>query len=871
MGAPMGKGPLEDPRLRAIEERLNSARFDDAQRLLAELGERDSLRPGAYYLATRLLYQRGRLDNAAVAERLRGVLAEVREFPEAAAMLRAAEMDSLLPDQAGFRNATLPPSNNPTLHDPRQPDSWKGSISPAIPRAPAIPTVGFDPNPGQPLGRIESSAIATEPPEESHGWSAPVSSTERLPNRPRARDTLQELISLPGSSPPPSSDRLSGPSGPPPSSGTAWRAKLRAGKDTVPPSSAPTERPVAGPFELGPRARVKMQSAPISALENGATVPDFSRGAENPRATLTVSDRPDQAVRSLQPGGAGDEPPPTALSVAALLDDGEPERALGLLDRWGGPLSPELVILRAHALWALKRRAAAISDLERLGNAPLLDPELRASAARVLIDMDELERAVQQARRAHEDEPNSTMVRLTLAWALVRAARRAQHRGFYQQADSLLSSLKPRSTPLPALVHGLRACVVAELDDPERAITTAQLAMGLDAHAPDALAALAVASARLARKGDAERAWLRLREVRPGEAEALVPTLSGLGVDVEGLEPSSRGAQAARAAELWDPIELELAGGRREAAIAGFERLCADWTRDPNRRVAAHDFSAMAESAAEFFTRTPIFRHFAPYDRSLASTSRLEAGLCVLYGAGQRLNPVTGRHPLLLLIGAYLGECVRQAFDGRWRGTLNAPQQASVEVRDHEYAPFERVEQRLRMGRSIRLDTEVHSHPAAEPHARRVEIDLCPPSPWDAAEYPNPALLRKLGRALSRSVVGLYTAEFGGGPLDGSVTSVSALDNYVALLAPPTAAPEGARGWVRRAAVIVGAYLVEVLCENVGASYAPNDSAVGPLVYEVVLVDGAVTHPVLYAYERLAGKRMTPLSDYVLKLARKLR
>ena len=58
----------------------------------------------------------------------------------------------------------------------------------------------------------------------------------------------------------------------------------------------------------------------------------------------------------------------------------------------------------------------------------------------------------------------------------------------------------------------------------------------------------------------------------------------------------------------------------------------------------------------------PVFRHFAPYDLSIASTSRLEAGLSVLYGAAARTSTVTSRHPLVLFIGSYLGECVRQAF-----------------------------------------------------------------------------------------------------------------------------------------------------------------------------------------------------------------
>jgi len=165
----------------------------------------------------------------------------------------------------------------------------------------------------------------------------------------------------------------------------------------------------------------------------------------------------------------------------------------------------------------------------------------------------------------------------------------------------------------------------------------------------------------------------------------------------------------------------------------------------------------------------------------------------------------------------------------------------------------------------------VLAHPAAEPHARRVDLDLVPPSPWDPAEYPPLELFPKLGRALSQSVVALYTSEYGGGPLDCSLTSVNALDSYVTLLAPPTVAPEGATGWVRRASTLVGSYLIDVMCENMGATYVVNELAVGPLSHEVVFDDATVTHPVLHAYERLCGKRMTPLADYVTKLSRRLR
>ena len=65
------------------------------------------------------------------------------------------------------------------------------------------------------------------------------------------------------------------------------------------------------------------------------------------------------------------------------------------------------------------------------------------------------------------------------------------------------------------------------------------------------------------------------------------------------------------------------------------------WSSTPvsNRRTAAHDFTALAYDAAHFFTAAPVFRHFAPFDLSLASTSRLEAAISTLYGAGPRLNP----------------------------------------------------------------------------------------------------------------------------------------------------------------------------------------------------------------------------------------
>src|SRR5690349_19387441 len=105
----MGSGPLDHPRLLEIEERLDRAEIDAAQRMLADLGDLHVHRVAITYFATRLLYQRGRLDAAGVIERLRDLVASEPNFPQANAMLSAAEHGTLRPDREGFLRATMSP------------------------------------------------------------------------------------------------------------------------------------------------------------------------------------------------------------------------------------------------------------------------------------------------------------------------------------------------------------------------------------------------------------------------------------------------------------------------------------------------------------------------------------------------------------------------------------------------------------------------------------------------------------------------------------------------------------------------------------------------------------------------------------------
>jgi hypothetical protein len=61
--------------------------------------------------------------------------------------------------------------------------------------------------------------------------------------------------------------------------------------------------------------------------------------------------------------------------------------------------------------------------------------------------------------------------------------------------------------------------------------------------------------------------------------------------------------------------------------------------------------------------------------------------------------------------------------------------------------------------------------------------------------------------------------------------------------------------WVRHAAVLTGSYVAELACLHAGGRFVENDAApAGPLRFEVLLPNGRAVYPLLFAYERLAGK-----------------
>jgi len=790
----MGSGPLDHPRLLEIEDRLDRAEIDAAQRLLAELGDLHVHRVAITYFATRLLYQRGRLDAAGVIERLRDLVATEPNFPQASAMLTAAERGTLRPDREGFLRATVSPFE-PVEAEPisEPPATWsepprKESSAPTI----ELDFDEFDTDHDQLTSELELELSAPRVPErapEEPRRSLSMPEIPRAPMVPRFTPPATQVPSyIPGAR----------------SASAEFELELESPRDTI-------RQPEPNPND--PTSSGRMPVAPVSVAPVAQTISE---------------------------------------SVAASA------RAHG----------PESMLARARVLWAQGARERALAHLERLEHAPLLDPELRGDCARFLVEVGEPERALLQARHALSDEPNSALVQLMLAWAIVRAARRAPNQAAIEEAERVLSRPKLKTGPIPALVQALRAAILAEKGDPERALTTAQLALKLDPHSVDAEAALGLANARLGRIDEAQAAWSRLHALSTDEAGYLSERLQQLGVALRDVEAvPAHGSSPATL--LWDKLEIELFAGEQVSAIAAFERGAARELRGLVGESATDAIPLLATMAAGFFSAEPVWRHFAPFDLSLGSIARVAAVLDILYGRRPRGALSPAAFPAQVMLASYVGESLRQGYGGTWIGSLARPETVFVDTQHARFAPFHEVRLRLEQGKSFAFDA------ADERRARKsgapIAMPMAPPTPWDPADWPSPRMMPRLGLAFAQSVVELYCAEFASGPLNRSVASLHALDDYVRLLAPRGNRAASDARWLRRAAVLTGAYLGETLRETLGAAWRDTlGAATGPESYALLLPDGGVTRPVEETEQRLSGRTQTSLHDYAVRLAEEL-
>ncbi len=840
----MGKGPLDHPRLLAIEERLDRGDLDDAQRMLAALGDVAFFRYATTYLATRLLFARRRIDRGAVVQRLRDLVRSAGHFPEAQAMLISAENGTLEPDAKSFKQPSMsgktqvmvavdePQSQAERLfasHPPQTPSL------PSIPRAPTVPLISQppDPTPSYAPAASEQRDKSLEPPPD----------LELTPKQFSQPVSQPATVSEPARVSKPALDDFRTPS----------IEIRRPDRDADEPKRGRKVEPTLPGIGPDSEAPDSSPSAPTSA-----------------RVPMILSSRPPPSETHSEPIG-----PPSVIELAALLDGQRYEEAILAIDRAGPQLSPDHVLMRARALQACGRKDEARGMLERLGCAPLLDPEVRSGAARVLLEIGALESAIEQARMAVHDDAEAPLSKITLAWAAVRAARRSSDVLLLGEADSLLSSVKSRAVPMPALVFALRACVQAEIGNAERAVGVAQRALAMDPQCADALAGLAVASARLGRVHDARAAWRRLYEVRSEEAEVILGRLDELGTDLE--QPTAvTVALSERAGERspWPALEVALLDDLRPAVIDAFETSC----RQRLDQLAAlgndREPAAIAEVGAALLTAAPVTNHFAPFDFSLWSVARLDAALELLYGTENRPITQGDLKAPITLFSAYIGEALRQAYEGRWRNAANGLEDARVITAEAEWRPHRALLSRLTEGIPLELGgaaVAALAHPGAEPWTFRSATPLAPPCLWDPAPWPTPDALPELAHALPRSVVSRYTELRAAGPLDLSMASLASVDAYLSLIAPPKApAPEADAPWVRRAAVLLGAYVGEVLRSGLHGTWSADPEAPPGAHGYVISVGGAdALRPVQDIRARLLGDTKTSVADYAARVLRR--
>jgi tetratricopeptide (TPR) repeat protein len=824
---------------------------------LAQLGVGREHTHASTYFATRILYQRGKLDLSGVIARLAELLRSCPEFPEAAAMLRAAEHGTLRPDARSFNAATVPPPPAPPdQKDDEEDDESDRPTEPGYVAPSSIPNVEAQLKTPQAPGIPRAPLVPRFTPRENVAPSyAPP------PHAPEPRLPELDFDFAPPEPPPPSNP---------------WNDTLSA----PPPSSAKHPRTLSPPpvaIDLGPL--------------DGVTAPAFG-------------DR----VTAPSPGapGPGATEPPTVFAIATWLAERDFERALAAVEELGAERSPELSLLETRALTGLGRKAAARRSLDRLCRAPLLDPDLRAAVARLLIELGDVDRAEAQARRAHNEDPASDLSRLTLAWAIARSHAWLLSPRSASELNELLSDVVPEGNALPPLGYALRALMLLP-SAPDAARKAADAALSLDPSSHDALAAAAVIAQKQGRSNEAQRFCKQLLELDHHAAADLSATLESMAHAslpppkpapapptpprslAKPPQPQPRPAAAAAAAPRsiaqpapapprsvarpipsptgaspWEEKEQRLAAGDHRAALFDFEQGLARRLEAIPGRAGPAELSFAAMITARYLTQAPITRHFAPFDLSLFSISRLDAALSLVYRGNT--GPISDlRTRVLLGLGAYSGECLRQAYAGEWVGTAADLLRLHIEGQGLCFAPLRDMHARLQAGQELEVGDTPRPHPGAEPLGQRVALDVVPPTPWDPEIWPNLAQIGVVGSHLGRSPVGMFCAAVEL-PLDLSFASLRAVDRYVTLLAPPLAPPDPEAVWVRRASVLVGAYMGEVLRATRGGNWEPLRSELRAEAYRVALPGGVTALPVAAAFERLSGRRLEHPSDYARRI-----
>lgn len=795
--------PLQHPDLRAIEQSLDKGNTVEAAALLASWVHAGEHEDAIYFLTTRLLFQRGRIDSHGAADRLGALLDRVADFPEAEEWLHELEARTERTERSSLTAAAREASMLPTRPPPGEPSTLATQPPPRHGAPQSFPPSATPPPPSA-APSIPRTLDETHPYFDEATLDDDVTPAESPRHGPTARDD-----DAPSSHPPFGADGSEPPTSPDARRDLGSEPPPRPGMRSEPPDDRPT-RPSHMPFD---HLRAKEQLSSQAGRYRGP------------------SPSPNEAI------GRRSRSPRTRSSVAP---PGLEQRVREAFER--------IVQGRPNEAFALLPDEPAPPDLR---------PAVRAALARALLEIGQAERAAAEATLALDQAPDSAEARLAFVWSAVRHARQRDDAWSLERAARTLKELRRNTGPGGALLDALGACIEARVGLPAVALRLAQQAVRVDSDSIDALAALAEAAALCGEERRAEAALERLYALSESAAEQLAPRLRRLGIGEHG--PTS-------SASVWLPLEHTLSSGAREVALEGIEALAEEELAGLPAR-GPDGASEKAGTVARFFTLAPVFRHFGPYDGSLCSIERLEVALDLIYGGGPRALDVRGAsRALWQLSGQYLGETLRRCCEGVWQPG-SEHEDARLVVLGVELRPFQIVRHRIAHGRRATLRDALEAVLAmAPPLARRSRspLDLAPTPPWGERAFPQPDDLPRLGRALCHSVVATYALEQARVTLDRTSKSLAALDRYLKLVAPADAPLDAESGWARWLSVFVGAYLGEVLCKELGGTWRTVDRPSSDAF--VVDVSGRQIAPVSLLHAAVSGVKPFDLGDFVAEL-----
>ena len=800
----MATSPLEHDELRHIERTLDAGNTAEAAQLLARFANSRDHEVAITFLATRLLFQRGRIDTDGAADRINALLERAGSFPEAEEWLDELEgrtEPSALPQGAAAAVAKEAEEKTAPSHPPPRP----ASHAPSVPRA--------APGPHPYLDEVDEDEEVT-PAEPT---------VERRVEAQRRAAALAE------------GDEFVTPD---PAEVATVAAAREQPPVLPPPRNADSSEPPPRPPGSGSLPSVSSEMAALSSQHPRPSHKPF----DSMRAKELLSARAGRYRASSYPDELREPVPRTSRPVVVPSAGNAAEVRQAILEAWERVLGGRLDEARAL--------------IPEEPTPEELDAETRVALARVLLEVGQAERAAVEATRALDEAPDLAEARLMFIWCAVRHARQRDDAWCLERAELLLKESNLGPPPEGGLVLALTACVEARIGTPAVALRLAQRALRANAESTDGLAALAEAAALCGEEPRAEAALDRLFTLSSATAEQITPRLRRLGVGEQG--PTS-------SASVWMPLEHTLSSGARDVALEGLEALARD--KLPELDLARSEArEAAGRSVSHFLGLAPIFRHFGSYDLSLPSLERLEAALGLLYGAGPRPLDVNGASATLWRIsGVYLGETLRRVSGGRWRG--NEPLESAVlEVFGQDLQPFQIVRHRIAHGRHATLASSLESilpltsrsSSSGKPASWEGAREVCPPLPWER-DWPTLEELPQLGRALGHSIVAVYCAAHGASALDRTSKTLPALDRYIELVAPVHAPLPANAPWTRWLCRFLGGYLGEVLCKEFGGAWVRGDGQ-GPEA-AAIQVAGRRIAPVAVLHETLTGGSRTSLEN----------